>query len=91
MGSTGSGSGGSAPGAGAAVAVELDGANLPGHGGTLAFRTDLERSDAEDGGSAFGVGCGGGAPPRLGSVDDPALPARGLSREDLDLALSEGG
>ena len=90
MGSTGSGSGGSAPGAGAAVAVELEGANLPGHGGTLAFRTDLERSDAEDGGSAGG-GSGGGAPPRLGSLDDPGLPARGLSREDLDLALSEGG
>ena len=90
MGSTGSGSEGSAPGAGAAVAVELEGANLPGHGGTLAFRTDLERSDVEDGGSAGG-GCGGGAPPRLGSLDGPALPARGLSREDLDLALSEGG
>ena len=89
VGSIGSGSEGSAPGAGA-VAVELEGANLPGHGGTVAFRTDLERSGAEDGGSAGG-GSGGEAAPRLGSLDDPGLPARGLSREDLDLALSEEG
>ena len=57
VGSIGSGSEGPAPWTGA-VAAELEGANLPGRGGTLAFRTDLERSDAEDGGSAGG-GSGG--------------------------------
>ena len=40
-GSTGSGSGGSAPGAAGAVLVEPSGAVLAGHGGTLRFRVAL--------------------------------------------------
>ena len=85
VGSTGPGSGGSAPGAGAEV-EEAEGAVLGGHGGTLVLRSDLDRSDADDGAAG-----GGGAPPDLGSMDDPGLPSRGLLREDRDLELSDAG
>ena len=50
------------------------------------FRSDLDRSDPVDG--AVGAG---GAPPDLGSLDDPGLPLRGLLREDRDLELPDAG
>ena len=83
-GSTGFGSGGSAPGAGVVVVV-AGGASLRGHGGTLVFRSDLERSELDEG------ALGGGAPPCFGSVEDPGLPVVGLLRDERDLELSEAG
>ena len=89
-GSAGSGSGGSAPGAGVVVVDEV-GACLGGHGGTLVLRSDLARSDLERSDSDDGALAGGGIPPGLGSLDEPGLPFCGLSLEDRDRELSEAG